>query len=534
MDSSDLINRLSLNIVFPDSGCISDISKEALERSELYYRDYIAGTIEDVFGLYRRYALQIGDISIDLGIVAPEEIPYKLSVALEQELQRHIGQSPSHLTTETDAPLLDSPSAIEGAASIDEFLEYLSNPVKPWYLLPEQPFRLEAITRDAIKSLCEDVHNSKQFARLIGLIVSDSNAFRRLIGLINSSELDRLIRKYLDSDLPFARTIQNISRSKEDIDNSETISDSRSTEDAIRFQPEDVYNHIVRKIATFSEYRKKSAEVGFLKHLLYGGKLPENLRPEYLFRNLSDSQRTPALTSELPKLQSEIGSSSGLPELQNEIGSFSGLSELQKETHLAVDLPKLYNETHSSSGLSEFQKETYSTLRQKSLPIPISNAGLILLTPMLPTIFNRLDYTDNRAGFRSLRSRMRAVHLLQYVTGITDKHYDYLLPLNKILCGVDPCFPIDPIFRPTKKEIEEAAALLKSVLTHWTVLRGTSVVGLQETFIRRNGIIEPNDSNWIVRVEGKTVDILLDQLPWNISVISMLWNEYLIYTEWKR
>jgi hypothetical protein len=40
------------------------------------------------------------------------------------------------------------------------------------------------------------------------------------------------------------------------------------------------------------------------------------------------------------------------------------------------------------------------------------------------------------------------------------------------------------------------------------------------------------DGDWLLQVEAKTVDILLNQLPWGISMIKLPWMQRMLWIEW--
>ena len=83
-------------------------------------------------------------------------------------------------------------------------------------------------------------------------------------------------------------------------------------------------------------------------------------------------------------------------------------------------------------------------------------------------------------------------------------------------------------------EKEEGRQVLRSVCQYWKPLNGTSPEGLQRSFLQRNGSITYEDNTWIVRVEGQALDILLDDLPWEISLLLLPWKEEMIMVEWQR
>lgn len=79
---------------------------------------------------------------------------------------------------------------------------------------------------------------------------------------------------------------------------------------------------------------------------------------------------------------------------------------------------------------------------------------------------------------------------------------------------------------------EECELLLQELIHHWSILKNTSITGLRETFLQRNGKISPVDKGWLLNVEQKGVDVLLNSLPWGIGVIKLPWNATTIFVEW--
>lgn len=181
------------------------------------------------------------------------------------------------------------------------------------------------------------------------------------------------------------------------------------------------------------------------------------------------------------------------------------------------------------------QKIAYAIGKQPHLAerIPLYNAGLVLYNPFLISFFDRLELLENRRQFRSVEHQFRAVHLLQELSGEGKAHLEHLLPLNKLLCGVNMLFPVGEEFTPTDKERNEIESLSKALIANWTIIKNSSVAGFRESFVRRRGVLERSDKDWILRVETKGIDILLDDIPWNIHLISLPWNDYLIHVDWK-
>src|SRR5690606_37045459 len=107
-----------------------------------------------------------------------------------------------------------------------------------------------------------------------------------------------------------------------------------------------------------------------------------------------------------------------------------------------------------------------------------------------------------------------------------------MLPLNKILCGLTPEHFVDVTNVPSATVKQEALAMLEAVVGHWKALKNTRVDGLRETFLRRTGNLQRNADGWTLQVEAKSLDILLNRLPWGISVVKLPWNRGLLNVSW--
>ena len=165
--------------------------------------------------------------------------------------------------------------------------------------------------------------------------------------------------------------------------------------------------------------------------------------------------------------------------------------------------------------------------------IPVSDAGLVLLHPFIGRMMENLGLVEEGA-FVSPLARIRAVHLLRDLTGSDEPHYNHNLLLEKVLCGLPVAYAIPPEWKPTDREKEEIKSLLEAVCDYWRSLSGSSIEALCGSFIRRPGAIERFEDTWTIGVEGNTIDILLDDLPWELSVIFLPWLEKPLAVEWQR
>jgi hypothetical protein len=169
--------------------------------------------------------------------------------------------------------------------------------------------------------------------------------------------------------------------------------------------------------------------------------------------------------------------------------------------------------------------------RDKEPFIEIRNAGLVLLWSYLETLFECLGYVEKKE-FLSKKASCRAVHLLHFISTGSQEGEEYEWSLNKLLCGLPPESFVPYEIEISDYEKEEAEAMIEAAISNWKVLKNTSIVGFRDAFLLRNGIISPDLNGWKVQIQRISHDVLLDRLPWPISVIKLPWNENIIHVQW--
>jgi hypothetical protein len=163
--------------------------------------------------------------------------------------------------------------------------------------------------------------------------------------------------------------------------------------------------------------------------------------------------------------------------------------------------------------------------------IYINNAGLVIIWPYILPFFRKLELVKGNE-FISQETRHRGVHILQYLaSGNETAAEEHELILNKLLCGIDPGEPISAFTSLGPTERSECEQLLANIITNWNALKNISAESLRSTFFIKEGILQ-KDNGWRLRIERTAVDMLIDRLPWGISMIKLPWNEELIHVEW--
>lgn len=163
----------------------------------------------------------------------------------------------------------------------------------------------------------------------------------------------------------------------------------------------------------------------------------------------------------------------------------------------------------------------------------IHNAGLVLLSPYFPRLFSMLNLMDESSRPKDSEAMIKGIFALQYLAYGERDFPEYELVLNKLLTGYEISKPL-PLFSPLEKsEYQILLSLLKGVTQNWEKMKNTSPRGFQTSFLQRSGVLEELDDRWILTVESRAYDVLLDSLPWSYTPVKYLWTKKPIYVKWR-
>jgi hypothetical protein len=165
--------------------------------------------------------------------------------------------------------------------------------------------------------------------------------------------------------------------------------------------------------------------------------------------------------------------------------------------------------------------------------IAVHNAGLVLLWPFLPHLFQKLGMLTPKRKFVSSEVQARAVMLSQYLATGKTQSAEYLLYLNKLVCA----FPMQE-YLPVSIEVTDAeetlvTQLYQAVSAQWPAAKNSTMEGLRNSFILRDGKLLQKNGNWHLQVQSRGVDALLASLPWGLQTIRLSWMETPLLVEWK-
>ena len=174
------------------------------------------------------------------------------------------------------------------------------------------------------------------------------------------------------------------------------------------------------------------------------------------------------------------------------------------------------------------------SIKRTNMPaeILVANAGLVLAAPYLPHLFNLLELIDG-TKFKNEHAAERAAHLTQFAVNARCDTPEFQMTLNKLLCGIAAATPIVREIKPSPNETEAVESMLRAMIQQWSIIGNTSIDGLRESFLQRAGILRWREDGWRLKVEKKSIDVLIDRLPWGFSIIKSPWMAQPIHVEWR-
>ena len=163
--------------------------------------------------------------------------------------------------------------------------------------------------------------------------------------------------------------------------------------------------------------------------------------------------------------------------------------------------------------------------------LKLQNVGLIIFHPFLKQFFRTIDILDEKGKIKK-ESISIAVQSLHYLATENIEFFEGDLIFEKFLCGIPITMPVERENLLSEKIEYESKQLLIEVINQWAALRSSSPQDLREMFIRRNGKLNREGSNYRLIMERKAQDVLLEKLNWNISLVKTPWVKELIFVDW--
>ena len=399
-----------------------------------------------------------------------------------------------HLKEFNDEPNISSNTLL----TWQDVKSYLTSGKLPWYIMHEEPAKnwvsqnnshaLHSSMQSLIKSNINECMNTLFEDR-------SSQTINRLVQLCDDALRKGIFEQLVDYTLSKFNLLQNVK-----------INDAQSSSDALVY----IYEEIINETAN-----------------------PINL--------------TNALLNQLLSEQT-VNNSVGNTSIQSSVLDIAIAKAAKQFNKSAQELATLLSVIHPQLNVDKNlkpQSMTQAIQADKIESLDISSdhdlfknatsilfAGSILLYPYLYRLFKELDYLSENKKIKNSKQNSAVTVMIYLLTG-EEQAFDYQLPFVKWLLGI----PVDELIfieenSLDKKEIAEADNVLLSLKSHWSVLKNSSFTSIRESFLQRAGMMKIYDEQCHISIERKGIDVLIDQIPFSLSIIRLPWIKQQIIVTW--
>jgi hypothetical protein len=161
----------------------------------------------------------------------------------------------------------------------------------------------------------------------------------------------------------------------------------------------------------------------------------------------------------------------------------------------------------------------------------VTNAGLVLLAGYTHAYFERLGLMNGNE-FLNPKAQTEAIRYLQYLAKGPYCSDESMLKLNKVLCGwpLANTVPLDFVISPEAVALTDG--LIHAVIDHWAAIGDSSVSGFRSNWLIRDGLLIEQEDRWVLTIEKRPYDILIQKLPFSFSLIRHPWMSKPLQISW--
>ncbi|MCA6220833.1 contractile injection system tape measure protein [Photorhabdus antumapuensis] len=170
-------------------------------------------------------------------------------------------------------------------------------------------------------------------------------------------------------------------------------------------------------------------------------------------------------------------------------------------------------------------------LPEQTLLRQVNNAGILVLWPILPALFNQLGLIEKQK-FIHRQAQFSAVDLLDYLIWGNEKVPIEHKGLNHILCGfmADENIESMPI-EPEKQLITEQ--WLDAVIAQLPAWKKLSHNDVRQLFLQRPGELRIDEQEINITIQHQPFDALLADWPWPLNIAKLPWLDHPVLINWQ-
>lgn len=161
----------------------------------------------------------------------------------------------------------------------------------------------------------------------------------------------------------------------------------------------------------------------------------------------------------------------------------------------------------------------------------ISNAGLLLLWPLLPQLFSLLGLWE-KMQFVSNAARWQAVYSLDRLVWGEVSLAEGRLTLNQMLCGVSGSTSVPPPTPLSLLQLQQIDGWLTAIGQQLACWQKLSLTNIRQLFLQRVGKISTEGTVPQIDVWPEPYDFLLRDWPWPMTLASFPWTEQPLTIVW--
>ncbi|WP_323836530.1 contractile injection system tape measure protein [Photorhabdus africana] len=187
---------------------------------------------------------------------------------------------------------------------------------------------------------------------------------------------------------------------------------------------------------------------------------------------------------------------------------------------------------HNQHRIDNTQLSETTLLPEQVLLRQVNNAGVLVLWPILPALFNQLGLLEKQK-FIHRQAQFSAVVFLDYLIWGTEKAPIEHQGLNPILCGLMADENIESVPIEPKQQLA-TEQWLDTVITQLPGWKKLSRNDVRQLFLQRAGELRIDEQEINITIQYQPFDALLADWPWPLNIAKLPWLDRHLLINWQK